>query len=332
MAGARLALGSTATRRYQNRLPLVIVGMAVIVAAVLAGRLLGARLLAPATAAQGAALPDHPVFGGTVGSKDLRSPLAVAVAPDGRVFVADSGGGRVLIFDRRGRRVGRLQGEFHYPNALAVGADGRVYVGEFAAERIQVFDAEGRLRQVLDEKTTGVPLQPLAIAADRQGDLYVADRSGRVLIFNSEGQLRQILGRPGTWQGLFAYPNGIAVDDGGRIIVSDSGNARLQVFTPSGRLERSLGAEELRVVMPRGIALGSDGRLYVADVLGHRIAVLDSNLNYLYSFGEPGTRAGQFLFPTSLAVHEGRLYVADRENNRVSFYVFAAARPGEGNG
>lgn len=64
---------------------------------------------------------------------------------------------------------------------------------------------------------------------------------------------------------------------------------------------------------------GPDGRYYVADGYGNSaVHIFDSDLSHLTSFGQPGTKPGEFSTPHSLIFDSrGRLCVADRENNRI---------------
>lgn len=70
---------------------------------------------------------------------------------------------------------------------------------------------------------------------------------------------------------------------------------------------------------PTDCARGPDGRLYVSDGYGNSaVHVFARDLRHLFSFGEPGTGPGQFSTPHSILFDsQGRLCVADRENNRV---------------
>lgn len=64
---------------------------------------------------------------------------------------------------------------------------------------------------------------------------------------------------------------------------------------------------------------GPDGRYYVADGYGNSaVHIFDPELRHLKTFGHPGTEPGAFSTPHSLLFDgQGRLCVADRENNRV---------------
>lgn len=67
---------------------------------------------------------------------------------------------------------------------------------------------------------------------------------------------------------------------------------------------------------------GPDGRYYVADGYGNSaVHIFDPALRHLKTFGNPGTEAGAFSTPHGLLFDsQGRLCVADRENNRVQLF------------
>ena len=79
--------------------------------------------------------------------KGLDNPEGVGVAPDGRVYATNTGGGSVSVF-RDGRiertvgRHGRGAGEFSRPHDVDVDRDGMVYVVDSGNHRVQLFDAE----------------------------------------------------------------------------------------------------------------------------------------------------------------------------------------------
>src|SRR5262249_30711488 len=94
------------------------------------------------------------------------------------------------------------------------------------------------------------PLGGLAVGRDR--NLYVTDASQRVTVVSPAGKVLRRWGRRGGGQGEFRFrspvPNDpkqvdarIAVGADGKVYVSDNGNARVQVFTASGRFVREFG-------------------------------------------------------------------------------------------
>jgi predicted membrane-bound mannosyltransferase/DNA-binding beta-propeller fold protein YncE len=104
---------------------------------------------------------------------------------------------------------------------------------------------------------------------------------------------------------------------------------------------------------PRGVAVGPDGNLYIADSQNARIAIFDQDGRFLRQFGTPGSTdqgnapGGMFREPWGVAVgQDGTIYVADTWNHRVqvfdnqgnflrmwgSFEQVAAGQPGRPDG
>ena len=70
--------------------------------------------------------------------------------------------------------------------------------------------------------------------------------------------------------------------------------------------------------LPSGVAVGTNGDVYVADTSNSRIQVFDRNGNLLRTWGSLGAGEGQFSRPSGLAIGPNdTLYVADTGNNRI---------------
>ncbi|MBS4024582.1 MAG: hypothetical protein KGZ96_02785 [Clostridia bacterium] len=267
-----------------------------------------------------------PVFLRHLGS-GLSEPLAVAVDKRGYIYIADSGNNKVKVYQPNGNLIkiyGAMDGNdiaFTYPNAIAVDSQEIIYVGELKTGRIQVFDYSANLVRVIDGGSTGLPLAPLALAVDGEDRIHVANRTGEVFVLDKEGKLLLRFGEPGVQRGKLSYPNGIAIDAAGRIVVSDSGNARIQIFNNEGKYLKSALAAQFGVALPRGIAVGQGNRIYVADVFGHQVVELNEDLELRHILGRLGQQEGELKFPNGVAVDAmGNVYVAERGNNRMSVF------------
>lgn len=264
----------------------------------------------------------------------LEKPIGVAVSPDGRtVYGAESEGQHLVhAFDRSGKEVATLAPPDSTPAQrrpayLAVGPGGKLYVSDLLRNEVDIFGPDGGYQGVLRPSGLESSLwQPLALAFDRSGTLYVTETTPgqhRALAMDADGRVKAQFGREGKGPGELSFPNGLAVDGKGLVYVSDSSNSRMQVLDPRSGFTSVFQKPE-GFSMPRGAGVDGD-RLYVADTVGDSISVfaLESAPRYLYSFGDEGRADGRFLYPEGLAIDpSGRVYVADRENNRIQVFGY----------
>lgn len=263
-------------------------------------------------------------------SDPMRGPLDVAVDNQGRVFVSDTENGRILRFDANGlleMSFGEQQLEQPY------GVDvyrGRVFVADLTTTRIEVFSDGGDFLYTLAESGTDAlgSFMPTVLAVDKNsGNIYFADVfEHRILVVDTDGNKKHEFGRPGSGVGELAYVNGIALGSDGKIYVSDSNNARVQVFSADGEnvfeVYDGKEYEDGAFSLPRGIAVDRDGSVWVADTLTHSISVFKGNKRKLL-FGELGINEGELYFPNGLTLDsQGNIYIVERGLNRVSIFGY----------
>ncbi len=304
-------------------------------------------LAAPAQAACPGADPCPYSANGMVGQRAggvLRFPQAVAVGPDGSVYVADQYSHAIQVFAPDGtfRRElgssGKGPGGLSSVGAVAVAADGSVYVAD-GADRIDRFAADGTLLDSWGESGSGVGEFRFGAGGGNDsgagggiavagGMVYVADtRNDRVQRFAADGsQARMIIPK-----GRLFRPQGIAVV-GSRLIVADDDHHRLAVFDTGGRFIRTIGSgpgpQPNQLRNPYDVAADPKGRLYVADNSNHRVVRYGPSPTYVYRarWGSFGSAAGQLQYPRGIAADaQGNSYVADPGNNRVDVFDIGGA-------
>jgi len=140
---------------------------------------------------------------------------------------------------------------------------------------------------------------------------------------------------------LIAYDDGniVAVADGhfgahdvaeapdGNIWVADNARARLVKYSPRLKRLQILDDPKFGFVGPRYLDIDEFGRLVVADQDAHRILMIDPDgadggtLIGVLGSGAPGKGPNLFDDPEGVAVHEGRYYFSDSDNNRIVRYI-----------
>jgi len=204
------------------------------------------------------------------------------------------------------------------PYAVAVHR-GRIFLSDSVERFIKAFDVpQGRFFRVgFDDP--GRLAKPLGIDVDRDGNLYVADASIKaVMVYDRDGKFLRKVGDAK----LFDRLSSVTVDPrGDRLYVVDIGgvtseNHRVRVFDArDGRHlfdigKRGRGAGEFN--LPRDLAVGRDGQLYVVDGGNFRVQVFDRAGKYLHAFGSVGKQLGNFARPKEIATDaEGNVYVVD---------------------
>lgn len=205
------------------------------------------------------------------------------------------------------------------PYAVAV-HKGRIFVSDTAERFVKVFDVpQARFFKIGDQEGEGQLAKPIGLDVDAAGNLYVADATRKqIVVFDRDGRFLRKIGGPKDFDRL----SSVTVDpEGKRLYVVDIGgvsseNHRVRVYDgQTGRHiqdigKRGSGPGEFN--LPRDVAVGLEGRLYVVDGGNFRVQVFDREGRYLQSFGSVGKQLGNFARPKEIATDsEGNVYVAD---------------------
>jgi glucose/arabinose dehydrogenase len=257
--------------------------------------------------------------GGRATAAKLFSPLGVAVARDGSIYIADPGDERVrrvsstgIITTVAGDGQSGSSGdggpataaEVDFPSAVAVAADGNLYVAT---------EVDNRVRRV----------SPAGIITTVAGD-------GQ---YGSSGD-----GGPATAAEL-ADPVSVAVAADGNVYIADAGNDRVRRVSPAGIITTVAGdgvrgsggdggpATAAELDSPSAVAMAADGDLYIATEVDNRVrrvspAGIITTVAGDGQYGSSGdggpATAAELANPVSVAVAaDGSLYIADAGNDRV---------------
>lgn len=267
------------------------------------------------------------VIAGEAPPVELQRPQSGAVDEAGRIYVTDMSRQALFVFDPAAGKLElweNAEGLTRFAAPVAVAArNGAVYVSDAALGIVARLARDGTPGAAFGR---GVLARPTGIALDAaQGALYVADTAAHdIKVFAPDGRLERVIGRRGEGPAEFNFPTHLALADG-RLYVTDTMNSRIQVLdAASGRFEREFGARGLYVgnlVRPKGLALDTEGNVYVAESYHDHLLVFDRHGRFLMGIGGVGAGTGKFYLPAGVWTDSlNRVFVADMFNGRVVLF------------
>jgi sugar lactone lactonase YvrE len=313
--------------------------------------------------------------GGPVSAAQLCMPAGVAMDSSGNLYIADRGNRRIRKVSTSGIiRTIAGDGTFAWsgggdggpaasaqltgPCGVAVDTSGNLYILDSPDNRIRQVSADGIIHTAAGggsgvgeggPATAAQLFQPMGMAVDAAGNLYIADRQlKRIRKVSTSGIISSIAGN-----GIFGFngdgklaldanlssPSDVAVDAAGNLYIADSGNNRVRKVTEDGIIHTVAGngstgfsgdggpAIEALISSQTALAVDAAGDLYIADRGNNRVRkVTEDGIihtvagNGVWGFsgdGGPAT-AAQLYSPVAVAVDtSGNLYIADNGNYRI---------------
>jgi DNA-binding beta-propeller fold protein YncE len=258
--------------------------------------------------------------------RGMLRPYAIAVS-DPLIAIADPGGAAVHVYNKARKSYQRIKKVGSHLLVSPVGvalAGGLIYIADSELDMVFILDKNQRLAATLEglQRPTGI------VFDTKNGILFVAETTGhRVVAFDRNYEQVFSIGGRGNGDGEFNYPTHLAIS-GEQLIVNDTMNFRLQVFSPDGAHQRTFGRHgdgSGNFAQPKGVAVDSEGHIYVADAVTNHVQIFDQQGRFLLGFGGTGSAAGEFNVPAGLAIVNDRVYVADSYNKRVQVFKYLSA-------
>ena len=221
------------------------------------------------------------------GPLQLKRPIDVAVADDGRAYVVDKDQDKIVIYDPTHKATKAITFKEEPPLSVTV-ANNKLYVTTVSG--VLIFDLDGKIETGLIHRgrEKGQFDLPGGVAVGKDGTLYVADTGNyRIQAINPDGKVKWVYGSP--------LPADKAVNYNGP--------------------DRKFG-------LPSNLSLDDNGYIYVVDGLSSQVTILDNNGKFVENLGDIGHDNGTFYYPDGIDYRAGRIAIADKFNDRVE--VFSA--------
>ncbi|KAL5496409.1 hypothetical protein EMCRGX_G012684 [Ephydatia muelleri] len=202
------------------------------------------------------------------------------------------------------------------PMCVAIHDNGDIYVGS-GDGCIYAFDQTGQLKNTIGSSGSGDGQFSSPSGISIKGDvLYVADtHNNHVQKLTSSGKFLHKFGQQGSGQGQFNRPWGVMIDSNNKLIVSDSGNHRIQIFNENGGWLLTIdGQGNHSFQSPWGLALDPQGNIHVAADGSNTIKVFTKKGVCIRMYGDPN-------HPSGIAIDdEGYSLVSECWGNCLSIY------------
>ena len=288
----------------------------------------------------------------------FNNPYGVTTDASGNVYVADTDNNKIRKITPNGTvstLAGTTQGftngtgtvaQFNNPHGVATDLNGNVYVADLGNDKIRKITPNGDVTTFagttdgyLDGAGTVAEFTtPIAVATDKNGNVYVVDYS-KVRKITPSGVVTTLAGSiSGFAEGVgtvakFWQPNGISTDLNGNVYVADTGNKKIRKITPSGDVTTFAGTTQgftdgagtvAKFYTPSGVTTDASGNVYVADTNNNKIrkiipsGVVSTIAGTTSGFADGTAIPAQFNNPYSVATdNNGNIYVADSDNNSI---------------
>lgn len=224
-------------------------------------------------------------------------PLAndgMAVSDYGVMYAVNGKEGRVRELDQKGEVAGTFgtrgkgKSEFLKLSDIALDAGGLLYLCDEGNKKISIINLEG-----------GLPVEKL-------------DKAKSMSRFNIKGPSRKY---------AFKAESFVVRPDGSIVAWLSEGREAALIDASGKKTLMRYGNGQSQVKNPRGFASDLAGRLYTADTGNDRLQIFDASGSFVNSFGEGGSKEGNFSDPSGLAVSsKGNIYIADTGNKRIQAF------------
>lgn len=220
----------------------------------------------------------------------VRICTGITVDGAGNVYVADSDSRKVHVIDIASNRPVKVLDFGKELKSIALMTidkkNSRIVLPDYKGNRVLVADLAGATIVTIGKPGAGNGEfnRPNAVAVESDGVIVVADSfNARIQRFDKAGKFLSKFGTRGDGPTDFALIKGVAVDSEDHIYVTDGQSSKLAIFSNKGESLLSLGeaaaqhlSQKLMIggfLIPQGIYIDQNDRIYIADQLNHRIQV-----------------------------------------------------------
>ncbi|MGB2935287.1 MAG: hypothetical protein WBB91_08435 [Nostocoides sp.] len=216
------------------------------------------------------------------------------------------------------------------PRGLALDSDGHVFASDWWNQRIIRANRDGAIDKVwgfrgIRGEVGSLNFQWAVAVQPGTNNVFVGNReSHEIKVFTHDGTQLWAWGKRGTASGDFTFPQGLAFDNDGSLLVADSGNGRIQRFRVNSSSltwlasygTKGTGTGQLQ--MPTGVDTAPDGTIWIADTKNNRVVSYKPSTGTWTTVTKPTGSTRPFAVPWGVTVApDGYIWVADTGRQRL---------------
>ena len=208
----------------------------------------------------GVKLPASFVFTGSDGDF-----IYSVVEDNERIFLCTENGQHIRSIDRK---------QLNEPTCVVLENDGRLIICDLKGKKVKVLTPDGK-HELLSFSAPGCDVGPVYAVHHRDKFFVSYPDANRVIAFNNRGEYVHDIGSEGSGDGQLMFPSGLVVDKFDHLIVCDTGNRRLQLFTLDGKFITRISESFFENGGLASCAVSNNGHLFVSDI--------DNNCVYVFN-------------------------------------------------
>jgi len=227
---------------------------------------------------------------------------------------------------------------------ISIDPEGNLYTSELGGKRIRKIDTDLMVTTLINKGSPAQAVFSNSFSIVSNGNLISCNSTEHTIeeISLTDGTINVLAGTgaSGNVNGSgnvaqFSTPTGIGIDNNNNIYISDAFNHSIRKISMTNEVTTFAGTGETgfadgsatsaQFAIPEGLAISSDGSIFVSDFRNHSIRkiAIDGTVSTFAGTGEvgfndgPGT-AAQFNFPSGITINsEDDLFVTDAGNHRI---------------
>ncbi len=246
---------------------------------------------------------------------ELKRPISVAVDSNGRILIGNhydnvNHKGNVEVYDSELQllfKLGTGDGEFSQPIDIGIDGVGKIYVVDRRGDRVKIYNSDGTFFNSFGSSGNGDGEfhKPTSIAIDEgRGEFIVLDHKltyraeedygaheyggyseggywmdgARVQVFDGNLQYSRSFGEWGMEEGQMSRPQGLEVDEEGKVYVTEALQCIVKVFGGDGTYLGRITDMNKPMRTPLGITSGSSKKFYVAALTSGKLEIYGISL------------------------------------------------------